>query len=142
VLPIAVGLATRTVEYLSGASKAYVAEVTFGVSTDSSDIDGTVTRIEDTSHLTEEAVGRAVAGFRGPQMQVPPMHSAIKIGGEKMYDLARRGEVVELEPRPITIPDIVGRPGCRSLCPLFQGYIYPITCARSWRSTGNRCIYV
>jgi tRNA pseudouridine55 synthase len=106
VLPIAVGLATRTVEYLSDASKAYLAEITFGVSTDSSDIDGTVTRVEDASHITEEAVERAVAGFRGPQMQVPPMHSAIKIGGEKMYDLARRGESVELEPRPITIHDI------------------------------------
>jgi tRNA pseudouridine55 synthase len=106
VLPIAVGLATRTVEYLSEASKAYVAEVTFGVSTDSSDIDGTVTRIADANHLTGEDVARAVAGFLGPQVQVPPMHSAIKIGGEKMYELARRGEVVELEPRPITIHDI------------------------------------
>jgi tRNA pseudouridine55 synthase len=106
VLPIAVGLATRTVEYLSDASKVYVAEVTFGVSTDSSDIDGTVTRIEDASHLTQDDVVRVVAGLMGPQLQVPPMHSAIKIGGEKMYDLARRGEVVDLEPRPITIHDI------------------------------------
>jgi tRNA pseudouridine55 synthase len=106
VLPIAVGLATRTVEYLSDASKAYVAEITFGVSTDSSDIDGTVTRIGDASHLTQDAVEQAIEGFRGPQKQVPPMHSAIKIGGEKMYDLARRGEMVELPPRPITIHSI------------------------------------
>lgn len=106
VLPIAVGLATRTVEYLSDASKAYVAEVTFGVRTDSADIDGQVTTIEDASHLTREAVEHAVSQFFGPQMQVPPMHSAIKIGGQRMYELAHRGEEIELEPRPITIHDI------------------------------------
>lgn len=106
VLPIAVGLATRTVEYLSDASKAYVAEVTFGVTTDSADIDGVVTDVADASGLTEKGVEGLVASFAGPQLQVPPMHSAIKVGGQRMYDLARKGEEIDLPPRPITIHEI------------------------------------
>lgn len=106
VLPIAVGLATRTVEYLAEASKAYVADVTFGVRTDSSDIDGSVISVEDASHLSLEDVQSALERLRGPQLQVPPMHSAIKIGGQRMYELAHRGEHIDLEPRPITIHEI------------------------------------
>ena len=103
VLPIAVGLATRTVEYLSESRKAYVADVTFGVTTDSADIDGVVTGVAPADHLTGEAVATALRGFEGDQMQVPPMHSAIKVGGERLYQLARRGEAVEVAPRPVTI---------------------------------------
>jgi len=106
VLPIAVGLATRTVEYLADASKAYVAEITFGVRTDSADIDGEVTSVEDASGVTREMVEQALQAFEGSQMQVPPMHSAIKVDGQRMYELARRGETVELDPRPITIHEI------------------------------------
>lgn len=106
VLPIAVGLATKTVEYLSDASKSYVADVTFGVTTDSADIDGSVTAVADPSGLTEERVGEIVQGFAGPQQQVPPMHSAIKIDGQRMYELARRGEAVDLPARDITIHQI------------------------------------
>lgn len=106
VLPIAVGLATRTVEYLSDASKAYVAEVTFGVTTDSADIDGIVTGVEDASGLTEEHVREIVSSFGGPQLQVPPMHSAIKVDGQRMYELARKGERVDLPSRPVTIHEI------------------------------------
>jgi tRNA pseudouridine55 synthase len=106
VLPIAVGHATRTVEYLAEASKAYLAEITFGVSTDSHDIDGTVTAVNDTSRLSREAVEAALQAFEGQQLQVPPMHSAIKVGGQRMYELAHRGESIELAPRPITIHEI------------------------------------
>lgn len=106
VLPIAVGLATRTVEYLSEASKAYVADITFGVTTDSADIDGTVMDIQDSSSLTAEKVQELVSTFSGPQLQIPPMHSAIKVDGQRMYELARRGEHVDLPPRPITIHEI------------------------------------
>jgi tRNA pseudouridine55 synthase len=106
VLPIAVGLATRTVEYLAEASKAYVAEVTFGVRTDSADGDGEVTSVVDAGGVTRAMVEEALRAFEGPQLQVPPMHSAIKVGGQRMYELARRGETVELEPRPITIHEI------------------------------------
>ena len=106
VLPIAVGLATRTVEYLSEASKAYVAEITFGITTDSADMDGTVTGIQDPSGLSRERVEEIVRSFAGSQMQVPPMHSAIKIDGRRMYELARRGEEIDLPARPITIHEI------------------------------------
>lgn len=106
VLPIAVGLATRTVEYLSGASKAYIADVTFGVTTDSADVDGVVTSVGDPSRLQESDIVQLLESFFGDQLQVPPAYSAIKVNGERLYELARRGESVELEPRPITIHEI------------------------------------
>jgi len=103
VLPLAVGSATKTLEYLAGSSKSYLAEVTFGVETDSQDIDGVVTAVRDASGLPAERVEAALAGFRGDLAQIPPMHSAIKIGGQRLYDLARRGEEIDRPPRPVTI---------------------------------------
>lgn len=106
VLPIAVGLATRTVEYLSDAPKAYVADVTFGVTTDSADIDGNVTAVHNAGALTESDIVLALRGFEGAQLQRPPMHSAIKVDGVRLYERARRGEDIEVAPRPITIDEI------------------------------------
>jgi tRNA pseudouridine55 synthase len=103
VLPVAVGSATKVLEYLSEASKSYLAEVTFGVETDSADVDGQVIRTIDTSGLTKDQIETALEHFRGPISQIPPMHSAIKIGGKKLYELARQGETVERPPRPVTI---------------------------------------
>ncbi len=103
VLPIAVGQATRTVEYLSESSKGYAAEITFGVTTDSLDGDGTVTSISDASHITLDQIEEALAEFRGPIQQVPPMHSAIKIDGRPLYERARMGEHIELDARDVTI---------------------------------------
>jgi tRNA pseudouridine55 synthase len=102
VLPLAVGMATKTLEFLNDASKTYLAEVTFGVETDSYDIDGRVIRVADASALTADAVEAVLARFRGPREQIPPMHSAIKIGGQKLYELARRGEEIDRAPRPVT----------------------------------------
>ena len=106
VLPIAVGLATRTVEYLSEAPKAYLADVTFGVTTDSADIDGVVTSAHDPSRLRQEDIAQALTRFEGDQLQKPPMYSAIRVGGERLYDRARRRELVDVEPRPVTIHEI------------------------------------
>jgi len=106
VLPVAVGLATRTVEYLSGAAKAYVADVTFGVTTDSADIDGIVTNVADVTALREPDVRAALATFAGDILQVPPMHSAIKVDGVRLYERARRGEDIAIEPRPVTIHEV------------------------------------
>lgn len=103
VLPIAVGLATRTVEYLSESNKGYLAELTFGVTTDSLDGDGTVSEINDVSSLTLEQLGQVLPEFRGDILQVPPMHSAIKIDGRPLYERARRGEEIELDARAVTI---------------------------------------
>ena len=103
VLPIAVGLATRTVEYLSESTKSYLADITFGVTTDSLDGDGTVVDLVDASRLTGEAIEAFLAQFRGEIHQVPPMHSAIKIEGRPLYERARQGEHIELAARPVTI---------------------------------------
>jgi tRNA pseudouridine55 synthase len=103
VLPIAVGLATRTVEYLSASRKSYVADVTFGVITDSADIDGDVINVQPADHVTRNTVEGALQAFEGDLMQTPPLHSAVKVNGERLYKLARRGEDVHVEPRSVTI---------------------------------------
>ncbi|HEX2281203.1 MAG TPA: tRNA pseudouridine(55) synthase TruB, partial [Thermomicrobiales bacterium] len=102
VLPLAVGTATKTLEFLNDASKTYLAEVTFGVETDSHDIEGRVTRVTGTGEVTPDALEEVLARFRGSGEQVPPMHAAIKVGGQKLYDLARRGEEIPRSPRPVT----------------------------------------
>ncbi|MDQ3045122.1 MAG: tRNA pseudouridine(55) synthase TruB, partial [Chloroflexota bacterium] len=103
VLPIAVGDATRVVEYLTDASKSYVAEVTFGISTDSADGDGRVTRVADARELTADAIASALLKFVGRIEQVPPMHSAVRVGGRRLYELARTGVSVERQPRQVHI---------------------------------------
>jgi tRNA pseudouridine55 synthase len=102
VLPLAVGVATKTLEYLNDASKTYLAEVTFGVETDSHDVDGRVTRVAGAESLTAETIEGALALFRGPIAQIPPMHAAIKVGGRKLYELARRGEEIPRAARAVT----------------------------------------
>lgn len=106
VLPIAVGLATRTVEYLSDSTKRYLTEITFGVTTDSLDGDGQVVDVADASHLTHAVIEAELAHFRGDIQQVPPMHSAIKIDGRPLYERARQGEHIELDARPVTILEL------------------------------------
>jgi len=103
VLPVAFGDATRVLEHLAGASKVYRAEVTFGVSTDSLDAEGRVTAVDPACLLTEDQVRAAVAGFLGAFDQMPPMHSAIKIGGVKLYELARKGVEIDRPPRPVEV---------------------------------------
>jgi tRNA pseudouridine55 synthase len=103
VLPLAVGVATKTLEYLNDASKTYLAEVTFGVETDSHDADGRVMRMAGAEGLTAAVVEDALVDFRGPIAQIPPMHAAIKIGGRKLYELARRGEEIPRQARSLTI---------------------------------------
>src|SRR5690242_12487034 len=103
VLPICVGQGTRVAEYLSESGKAYQAKVTFGVVTDTYDAEGAILRTTDASMLTRAQVEEALARFLGPQMQMPPRYSAIKIQGQPAYKRSRAGEDVSLEPRPITI---------------------------------------
>ena len=101
VLPIAVGSARKTLEYLAGASKTYVARITFGVETDTEDAEGVVVAVRDAAALDAAAVEAALVRFLGPQQQIPPMHAAIKVNGQRLYDLARKGETVERAPRPV-----------------------------------------
>ena len=102
VLPLAVGDATKTLEYLADDSKTYLAEITFGIETDSYDADGVVTAVNDPRDVDRAQIERALDAMLGFREQIPPMHSAIKIGGRRLYEAARRGEIVERPPRPVT----------------------------------------
>lgn len=103
VLPVAVGLATRTVEYLSDSSKAYRAWIRFGVTTDSADGDGAVTATCDPSGLDLDTINQTLESFRGTISQRPPMHSAIRVHGKRLYELARQGVEIEVQAREIVI---------------------------------------
>jgi tRNA pseudouridine55 synthase len=103
VLVIALGRATRLLPFLPMEPKRYVAEIAFGAETDTLDAAGTVTATAPADGVDEPALRRVLEGFLGPQQQIPPMISALKQGGERLYAKARRGETVEREPRPITI---------------------------------------
>ncbi|MCI6433931.1 MAG: tRNA pseudouridine(55) synthase TruB, partial [Clostridiales bacterium] len=105
VLPVFVGRATRGVEFFEHAEKEYEAILVPGLTTDTEDTTGTVlTRQEVT--LTEDQLLAVLPRFRGEIMQVPPMYSALKVNGQKLCDLARKGREVAREPRPITIHEL------------------------------------
>ena len=106
VLPIAVGLATRTVEYLAVSDKAYRAAITFGIATDSGDADGDVIATRNANHLTLLDLEPILKAFTGEIDQVPPMHSAIKVNGQRLYALARKGESIEIAPRHVEITEL------------------------------------
>ena len=103
VLVICLGGATRLSEYVMHTTKRYEARVLLGMTTDTYDAEGEVLLRRDASAVTREQVEQALAAFTGDIRQVPPMYSAIKQGGRKLYDLARAGEVVEREPRAVQI---------------------------------------
>ena len=107
VLVCAVGRATRLVPYLQAGDKTYAATMLLGRETDSQDADGEVVAETDASHLDEDTVCAALKPFMGTIQQVPPMVSALKVDGERLHEKARRGEVVEREPRTVTISDLV-----------------------------------
>src|SRR5579884_210345 len=103
VLPICIGQGTRVAEYLSESGKAYQAEIVFGIVTDTYDAEGAIIRQSDTTGLTLEMIEQALPAFLGPQMQLPPRYSAIKIQGQAAYKRVRAGEEVTLQPRAIEI---------------------------------------
>jgi tRNA pseudouridine55 synthase len=103
VLVLGIGNGTRILEYLQGLPKVYRAGVVFGVETDTQDTSGVVQAEADASAITEEALLALLPQFRGDLMQVPPMVSALKVGGKKLYELARQGTIIEREPRPVTV---------------------------------------
>jgi len=103
LLVIVLGHATKMSQQLSGSDKIYEGTILFGKETDSQDMDGQVTSEKDSSFLTEEIVRAEFAKFAGEMEQVPPMVSAQKIDGKRLYELARAGKVVEREAKKITI---------------------------------------
>ena len=105
VLPVFVGRATRGVEFFEHAEKTYETVLRLGLTTDTEDITGTVLTEAPVS-VTDEQVEGALDAFRGEIVQVPPMYSALKVNGQKLCDLARKGKTVERQPRPITIYEL------------------------------------
>ena len=105
VLPVFVGRATRGVEFFEHAEKTYEAVLRLGITTDTEDITGTVLA-ETVPQVTEAAFLAGLEAFRGEIQQIPPMYSALKVNGQKLCDLARKGKEVERKPRSITIHEL------------------------------------
>jgi tRNA pseudouridine55 synthase len=103
VLPVCLGEATKLVPFLTAAHKAYEAEALLGVATDTLDAEGTIVRETPAGHLTREDVERALACFVGRIQQRPPMHSAIRVGGKRLYELAREGQEIERAAREVEV---------------------------------------
>ncbi len=107
VLVLVLGRATRIAEFLTESDKAYRVEVTFGLATDSGDAFGAVTSTADASSLSEERLREALPQFTGEIEQVPPMTSAVKVAGVRLYERARRGEEVAVTPRRVNVRALV-----------------------------------
>ena len=105
LLVVFVGRATRAVEFAEGHDKRYIAGLRLGITTDTQDITGRVLEAKDVT-VTREELEQALVGFRGAIQQIPPMYSAIKHDGRRLYDSARKGGEVERKPRAITIHDL------------------------------------
>jgi tRNA pseudouridine55 synthase len=107
VLPLCLGEATKLSAYLLDADKTYEVAVRLGQRTDTADSDGEVVESAPVPMLQSATVEQALAGFRGEIQQIPPMYSALKHKGQRLYELARKGEVVERKPRTITIHELI-----------------------------------
>lgn len=105
VLPVCIGKATKTIEYLTDKDKVYRAEITLGIVTDTEDNHGNVLKVCKVNSTYEE-IYSAIMSFVGSYSQIPPMYSAVKVEGKKLYELARAGITIEREPRKITIHSI------------------------------------
>lgn len=104
VLPVSIGKATRLIEYLDD-DKEYLAQISFGKSTDTYDIDGKVTFTCNTK-VTLQDIALSLKAFEGEISQMPPIYSAIKVDGKKLYEYARKGQEVNIEPRKVFIEKI------------------------------------
>ncbi len=105
VLPVFVGRATRGVEFFEHAEKTYETVLRLGLTTDTEDVWGNVLTEQEVS-VTEAQLNAVLEQFRGEILQIPPMYSALKVNGQKLCDLARKGREVERQPRPITIHEL------------------------------------
>ena len=113
LLVVFIGRATRAVEFAEGHDKRYLASLRLGVTTDTQDTTGNVLKTGDASGVDEAALRAVLDRFTGEQLQTPPMYSAIKVNGRRLYDIARSGGEVERAPRPICVKsiEITGRDG-------------------------------
>ena len=123
LLVVYVGRATRAVEFAESQEKRYLASLRLGLATDTQDITGN--RISgEPREISEAELERTLALFRGDIQQIPPMYSAIKVGGKKLYEIARRGGEVERKPRPVHIRELrlLGREG--------EDWLLDVTCSK------------
>ncbi|MGT2754901.1 tRNA pseudouridine(55) synthase TruB [Streptococcus ovis] len=103
VLPIALGKATRLIEYMQEEGKVYEGEIILGFSTTTEDASGDLVETTPVREVTESEVDQAMSSFVGDITQIPPMYSAVKVNGRKLYEYARAGEVIERPERQVTI---------------------------------------
>ena len=141
VVPVCIGRATRMMEYLVDGAKEYHATVQLGVETDTYDVDGEVVEERDASDIDLEAIQRALKPFEGMIEQVPPMFSALKKDGKRLYNMARAGIEIEREPRSvhvmgIEVEDLVD-PGSDHQRYVREG---DSTCVRSPTISGRRLV--
>jgi tRNA pseudouridine55 synthase len=106
LLVIGIGRGTKCLQFLEAASKEYVAILKLGVKTNSGDPEGKIIETQDVSGISNEKIKEVLTTFLGDSYQLPPMYSALKVNGEKLYNLARQGIEIEREKRLITISDI------------------------------------
>lgn len=106
LLILVVGYATKIADYLTKDHKVYRTTLTLGASTSSHDADGEIVDEKPFSDITEDSIREVLLAYQGSQMQIPPMVSALKKGGKKLYELARKGIEIERDPREITIYDL------------------------------------
>ena len=123
VLTVLVGRAAKAAEYLSADRKEYIATLRLGITTDTEDVTGAILTTSE-ELPSPELVERAVKGFVGDIMQIPPMYSALKVDGQKLCDLARKGVSIERRPRPITVYSIECTPTDSP-----SDYILRVTCS-------------
>ena len=134
VLPVFVGGATRAADFAAAQDKEYVAGFTLGYCTDTQDATGATLQTSG-RRASREEVERALAQFRGPQQQVPPMYSAVKVNGQKLYDLARKGKEVERPARDIFVREMTltdfdeaSQQGTLRLCVSKGTYVRTLVC--------------
>jgi tRNA pseudouridine55 synthase len=106
VLPVCLGEATKLAQFLLDADKEYEVTIALGAETDTDDAQGAVTVRRAAAHVTEGDLRAALAGFRGPIAQVPPVYSALKRAGRPLYDYARAGEEVAIAPRAVVVHEL------------------------------------
>ena len=105
VLPVCLGKGTKLCDLLADHDKEYEAVLRLGITTDTQDMEGTILK-ESSVQVSEEEVRTCILSFQGEQQQVPPMYSALKVGGKKLYELAREGKTIERKPRPVVFYEI------------------------------------
>ena len=106
VIPIAIGTSTRLLEYILNGDKSYIATIELGRRTDTYDSEGKTVEKSDPQGISIDDIVKVLSKFNGEMTQIPPMHSALKVQGKRLYELARSGTVIERPPRNVTIYEV------------------------------------